>query len=241
MHAQQHQQLPHPRQVKLACGGSERNIAGGGGGDARGRRTQRVAVLRCLVASLVVTVLLAGLAVLVFWLVVRPKPIDYAVTRAVVRHFNVTPPPGATVNATFYLTLAARNPNRRVSILYEWVEFRVLCGESAQLAVQDAPAFRQPRRNETRLDVRAVARSAPVGEKAARGSCGTTSRRRARCASTSGCARAPSSRSPASGPGATAWRHSARPWSSACRRRRRGRSRACRATSPSREGGRRHA
>jgi hypothetical protein len=129
-----------------------------------------VAVLRCIVASMVVTVLLAGLAVLIFWLVVRPKPIDYAVTHAAVRHFNVTPPPGAaTVNATFYLTLAARNPNRRVSILYEWVEFRVLSGESyAQLALQDAPAFRQPPRNETRLGVRAVARSAPVGEQAAR-------------------------------------------------------------------------
>ena len=135
---------------------------------AQSGHARRVAVLRCIVASLVVTVLLAGLAVLIFWLVVRSKPIDYAVTRAAVRHFNVTPPPGATVNATFYLTFAARNPNRRVSILYEWVEFRVLYGESAQLAVQDAPAFLQPRRNETRLDVRAVARSAPVGEQAAR-------------------------------------------------------------------------
>ena len=124
--------------------------------------------MRSLRRVLVPLVLLAGLAVLIFWLVVRLKPIDYAVTRAAVRHFNVTPPPGATVNATFYLTFAARNPNRRVSILYEWVEFRVLYGESAQLAVQDAPAFRQPRRNETRLDVRAVARSAPVGEQAAR-------------------------------------------------------------------------
>ncbi|CAL4940480.1 unnamed protein product [Urochloa decumbens] len=135
---------------------------------------RRVGVLRCLVASLVVTVLLAGLAVLIFWLVVRPKPIDYEVTRAVVRHFNVTPAPGAaTANATFYLTFAARNPNRRVSILYEWVEFRVLysgggSGSEQQLAVEDAPAFQQPRRNETRLDVRAVARSAPVAVQAAR-------------------------------------------------------------------------
>ncbi|RCV43958.1 hypothetical protein SETIT_9G335800v2 [Setaria italica] len=138
------------------------------GGVAHSGRARRVGVLRFLVASVVVTVLLAGLAVLIFWLAVRPKPIDYAVTRAVARHFNVTPPPDATANATFYLTFAARNPNRRVSILYEWVEFRVLYGESAQLAVADEPAFRQPRRNETRLDVRAVARSAAVAERAAR-------------------------------------------------------------------------
>ncbi|KAF8728029.1 hypothetical protein HU200_018603 [Digitaria exilis] len=143
-----------------------------------GGRPQRVAVLRCIVAAVVVTVLLAGLAVLIFWLVVRPKPIDYAVTHAVVRHFNVTPPPPdananatASVNATFYLTFAAHNPNRRVSILYEWVEFRVLYGggDPAQLlAVEDAPAFRQPRRNETALAVRAVARSANVSGQAAR-------------------------------------------------------------------------
>lgn len=131
-------------------------------------RARRVAVLRCLVAAVVVTILLAGLTALIFWLVVRPKPIDYTVTRAVARHFNVTPPPDATANATFYLTLAAGNPNRRVSVLYEWVEFRVLYGEEAQLAVEDAPAFRQPRRNETLLDVRAVARSVPVGGQAAR-------------------------------------------------------------------------
>ncbi|CAN6312019.1 unnamed protein product [Urochloa humidicola] len=140
------------------------------GGAALDGHAQRVGVLRCLVASLVITVLLAGLAVLIFWLVVRPKPIDYEVTHAVVRHFNVTPPPGAaTVNATFYLTFAARNPNRRVSILYEWVDFRVLYGSGGeQLAVEDVPAFRQPRRNETRLDVRAVARSTPIGGQAAR-------------------------------------------------------------------------
>ncbi|CAN6288872.1 unnamed protein product [Urochloa humidicola] len=144
------------------------------GGAAHDGHARRVGVLRCLVASLVVTVLLAGLAVLIFWLAVRPKPIDYEVTRAVVRHFNVTPPPGATANATFYLTFAARNPNRRVSILYEWVEFRVLYGGGGGgggeqlIAVEDEPAFRQPRRNETALDVRAVARSAPVAEQAAR-------------------------------------------------------------------------
>lgn len=131
-------------------------------------RSRPVTVLCCLVAALVGTVLLAGLAALIFWLVVRPKPIDYSVTRAVVRHFNVTPPPDAAVNATFYITVAADNPNRHVSILYDWVEFRVLYGEDAQLAIADAPAFRQPHRNETRLDVRAVARSMPVAEQTAR-------------------------------------------------------------------------
>lgn len=136
-----------------------------GNGPAR-----RAAVLRCLIAALVVTIILAGLVVLIIWLVVRPKPIDYTIRRATVRHFNVTPSPGATVNATFYLTLAADNPNRRVSMRYDHVEVLVLYGEStAQLAVaDDVPPFRQPHRNETRLDVRAVARSAAVSERTAR-------------------------------------------------------------------------
>jgi hypothetical protein len=131
-------------------------------------RARQMAVLRCLIAALVVTILLAGFVVLIIWLVVRPKPIDYTITRASVRHFNVTPAPGATVNATFYLILAADNPNRRITMRYYLVEFRVLYGESAQLAVADLPAFRQPRSNETRLDVRAVARSVPVSAQALR-------------------------------------------------------------------------
>ncbi|KAM0824287.1 hypothetical protein ACQ4PT_062716 [Festuca glaucescens] len=143
-------------------------------GAASGRRSMRVAVLRCIVAALVVTVLLAGLAVLVFWLVVRPKPIEYTVTSAVVKHFNITAPPGggtAALNATFYLTLAADNPNRRVSMRYESLELYVHYGEgegAPQLAVADVPGFGQPSRNETRLEVRAVVRAAPVADRAAR-------------------------------------------------------------------------
>jgi hypothetical protein len=141
---------------------------------ASSSRARRVAVLRCLVAALVVTILLAGLAVLVFWLVVRPKPIEYTVTSAAVRHFNITAPPGggtAALNATFYLTLAADNPNRRLSMRYESLEMYVHYGageEAPQLAVADVPDFRQPSRNETRLQVRAVARSAPVADRFAR-------------------------------------------------------------------------
>ncbi|KAI5017878.1 hypothetical protein ZWY2020_042766 [Hordeum vulgare] len=134
-----------------------------------------VAVLRCIVAALVVTVLLAGLVVLVFWLVVRPKPIEYSVARAAVRHLNLTAPPGggggATLNASFYLTLAADNPNRRVSMRYSSVVVYVHYGAgevAPQLAVADVPDFRQPSRNETRLEVRAVARSAPVADWVAR-------------------------------------------------------------------------
>ena len=144
-------------------------------GVAGGPRSRRVAVLRCLVAAVVVTVLMAGLAALVFWLVVRPKPIEYTVTSAVVRHFNITTPPGgggtAALNATFYLTLAADNPNRRVSMRYESLALYVHYGEgeaAPQLAVADVPDFSQPSRNETRLEVRAVARSAPLANRAAR-------------------------------------------------------------------------
>lgn len=205
-----------------------------GSGPAR-----RAAVLRCLIAALVVTIIFAGLVVLIIWLVVRPKPIDYAITRGTVRHFNVTPSPGATVNATFYLTMAADNPNRRVSMRYDHVQFVVLYGESAQLAVADyVPPFRQPHHNETRLDVRAVARSVPVSERTAQEL--EHDRAAGSSPSTCGCARACGSRWAGSRPGTTPCRRSARRWSSASRPRRRGRSAPCRATSPSREGRRVH-
>ncbi|KAL5230836.1 hypothetical protein ABZP36_029612 [Zizania latifolia] len=131
-------------------------------------RATRLAVLRCFIAAIIGTIVAAGIVALIIWFVVRPKPIEYTITRAVVRHFNVTPPPGATVNATFNLILTADNPNRRVSMRYAHVVLRVLYGDGTQLALADVPDFRQPHHNETRLEVRAVARSAPVPDQAAR-------------------------------------------------------------------------
>uniref|UniRef100_A0A0E0MAE0 Late embryogenesis abundant protein LEA-2 subgroup domain-containing protein n=1 Tax=Oryza punctata TaxID=4537 RepID=A0A0E0MAE0_ORYPU len=142
-------------------------------GIAEGGHATRVAVVRCIVAAILAAIVVAGLVALVFWLVVRPKPIEYTVTRAVVRHFNVTPPPAATVNATFYLNLAIDNPNRRISMRYEdSVAIRVLYGEDGTELVlaagDDVPGFHQPHHNETTLPVRAVARSAPVPDQVAR-------------------------------------------------------------------------
>uniref|UniRef100_J3MWL7 Late embryogenesis abundant protein LEA-2 subgroup domain-containing protein n=1 Tax=Oryza brachyantha TaxID=4533 RepID=J3MWL7_ORYBR len=66
----------------------------------------RVAVVRCIVVAVIATIVLAGLVALIFWLVVRPKPIEQIIT---------TPPNtgsgSATVNATFYLTLDVDNPS----------------------------------------------------------------------------------------------------------------------------------
>lgn len=139
-------------------------------GIAEGGHATRAAVVRCIVAAILATIVVAGLVALVFWLVVRPKPIEYTVTSAAVRHLNVTPRDrgpgcsGPTVNATFYLALAIDNPNRRVSMRYEdSVALRVLYGGSElELAAgYVVPGFHQPHRNETTLPVRAVARSAP--------------------------------------------------------------------------------
>ncbi|EAY79417.1 hypothetical protein OsI_34550 [Oryza sativa Indica Group] len=128
-------------------------------GIAEGGHATRAAVVRCIVAAILAAIVVAGLVALVFWLVVRPKPIEYTVTSAAVRHLNVTPRDrgpgcsgptvnatfylnvtrrdrrpgcsGPTVNATFYLALAIDNPNRRVSMRYEdSVALRVLYGGS---------------------------------------------------------------------------------------------------------------
>uniref|UniRef100_A0A0E0F0P0 Late embryogenesis abundant protein LEA-2 subgroup domain-containing protein n=1 Tax=Oryza meridionalis TaxID=40149 RepID=A0A0E0F0P0_9ORYZ len=144
-------------------------------GIAEGGHATRAAVVRCIVAAILAAIVVAGLVALVFWLVVRPKPIEYTITSAAVRHLNVTPRGrrpcrcpggcGPTVNATFYLALAIDNPNRRVSMRYEnGVALRVLYGEGSELelaAGDVVPGFHQPHRNETTLPVRAVARSAP--------------------------------------------------------------------------------
>uniref|UniRef100_A0A0D3HGA3 Uncharacterized protein n=1 Tax=Oryza barthii TaxID=65489 RepID=A0A0D3HGA3_9ORYZ len=111
-------------------------------GIAEGGHATRAAVVRCIVAAILAAIVVAVLVALVFWLVVRPKPIEYTVTSAAVRHLNVTPRDrgpdcsGPTVNATFYLNVTPRKRRPGCS----------------------GPT---PHRNETTLPVRAVARSAP--------------------------------------------------------------------------------
>jgi hypothetical protein len=80
-------------------------------------------LLYCLIASVVTIAVIIGLVILIFWLVVRPKPIDYYVDDASMHDFNISS--SKELNATFDLTLIADNRNRKLSVYYDYYEITI--------------------------------------------------------------------------------------------------------------------
>ena len=72
---------------------------------------------RALCSCLTVFLLLAGITVLVLWLVYRPYKPRFTVVGAAIYGLNATGPP--LMSTTMQFTIFIRNPNRRVSIYYD--------------------------------------------------------------------------------------------------------------------------
>ncbi|KAJ3689807.1 hypothetical protein LUZ61_018971 [Rhynchospora tenuis] len=117
-------------------------------------------LLCCLLALVVTIVVIVGLVILIFWLVVHPKPIDYYVDGASVHDFNISS--SDALNATFDLTLVADNHrNHKVSVYYDNFEITVWYDDN-MIAFSNVDPFYQPKRNETRLDVHPLAKATPL-------------------------------------------------------------------------------
>ncbi|CAA7396844.1 unnamed protein product [Spirodela intermedia] len=80
-------------------------------------------VRRLIIISIVVF-LAFGFATLVLWLVLRPNLPLFAISSASVSSFNVSG--GQQFSAKFNLSISVRNPNRKMGILYDKIEARVL-------------------------------------------------------------------------------------------------------------------
>ncbi|KAL5545746.1 hypothetical protein UlMin_005433 [Ulmus minor] len=75
-----------------------------------------------LILKLVVTaVVLIGLAVLAFWLIVRPNKVKFHVEDASLTQFNYT---NNNLHYNLALNLTIRNPNKRLGIYYDRIEAR---------------------------------------------------------------------------------------------------------------------
>ncbi|XP_043689273.1 NDR1/HIN1-like protein 1 [Telopea speciosissima] len=64
-----------------------------------------------------VVLLLAGVTVLIVWVVYRPHKPRFTVVGAAIYDLNTTSPP--IISTTMQFTIVTRNPNRRVSIYYD--------------------------------------------------------------------------------------------------------------------------
>ncbi|CAM8959504.1 unnamed protein product [Rhodiola kirilowii] len=64
-------------------------------------------------------VILVGLAILIFWLIFRPTPLNFQVTEAALTEFAIA---NITLKYNLAVSLTARNPNSRVGVHYDRME-----------------------------------------------------------------------------------------------------------------------
>ncbi|KAJ3680483.1 hypothetical protein LUZ60_016761 [Juncus effusus] len=129
------------------------------------RQKSKPSILKKIAIALLTLIVIVGLIILIFWLVVRPVPLDYTVEHASVNGFNITSK--NELNAMFNLTLRALNPNRRMSVYYDDVDISVWY-DGQMIAFTKASPFFQPHKNTKRLDVEADSKYTPLTNQAAK-------------------------------------------------------------------------
>ncbi|XWS71549.1 hypothetical protein CRYUN_Cryun03dG0147200 [Craigia yunnanensis] len=110
-------------------------------------------LVRCVATCLLALIILVGLAVLITWVVIRPKKFVYTLENGSVQNFNLT---NNHLNATFDFVLKAYNPNSKISVYYDYIESTVTY-EDQTLAFNTIDPFFQPHRNLSRVESQLVA------------------------------------------------------------------------------------
>ncbi|KAK7412248.1 hypothetical protein VNO78_03699 [Psophocarpus tetragonolobus] len=124
-------------------------------------KPKRSNLLRYIAMIILALIILVGIAVIIIWLVLRPKRLEYSVENAAIHNFNLTD--ANHLYANFDFTIRAYNPNSRVSIYYDTVEVSVLY-EDQTLATNAVHPFFQSHKNVTRLHVGLTAQTVTVYE-----------------------------------------------------------------------------
>ncbi|KAI9076213.1 hypothetical protein K1719_041786 [Acacia pycnantha] len=113
-------------------------------------------LIRYISIAILALIVLAGIAVLIIWLVVKPKRFEYSVEDASIHNFNLTD--ANHLYANFDFNIRAYNPNSRVSIYYDTMEMSVVY-EDQTLATNAIQPFFQRHRNVTNLQVKLTAKT----------------------------------------------------------------------------------
>ncbi|XVF69038.1 hypothetical protein PTKIN_Ptkin11bG0049300 [Pterospermum kingtungense] len=116
---------------------------------------RRFNLVRLVATCLLALIVLVALAVLITWLVIRPKKLVYTLESGSVQNFNLTNN-NNHLNATFDFVLRAYNPNSKISVYYDYIESTVTY-EDQTLAFDTIDPFFQPHRNVSRVESKYVA------------------------------------------------------------------------------------
>ncbi|KAL1314085.1 hypothetical protein HN51_040823 [Arachis hypogaea] len=92
-------------------------------------------------------VIIIGIAIFIFWLIVRPNVVKVHVTDASLTQFNYS---GNTLNYNLTLNFSIRNPNKKLGIYYDYIEARALFQDS-RFDSDLLPTFYQGHKNTTVL------------------------------------------------------------------------------------------
>ncbi|XP_050212850.1 uncharacterized protein At1g08160 [Mercurialis annua] len=117
-------------------------------------------LLRVIALVILTLIVILGLVVLITWLIIRPKQIEYSIENGSVSNFNLK---NNHLNASFDIFIRAHNPNRRISIYYDVIDVS-LSYDDQTLAFNTLEPFHQPRRNVTRLEAKLEARDAALAK-----------------------------------------------------------------------------
>ncbi|KAL2937481.1 hypothetical protein RDABS01_020930 [Bienertia sinuspersici] len=92
-------------------------------------------------------IVIVGLAILITWLAIKPKKLQYSVDEGWIKDYNLT---NSELTSTFNFVLRTYNPNHKTSVYYDKMEVTVYYRGQAVANDKVAP-FYQPKQNVTRL------------------------------------------------------------------------------------------
>lgn len=103
-------------------------------------------------------IVLVGLVVLITWLVIKPKKIQFSIDEGWIREYNLT---NGKLNSTFNFVVRAYNANNKASIYYD--PMKVTVSYRGQTVSSDTiEPFFQPHKNVTRFLLQNAARNVPL-------------------------------------------------------------------------------
>ncbi|CAO2839259.1 unnamed protein product [Amaranthus hypochondriacus] len=103
-------------------------------------------IMSCICTILCTILVILGLAVLIFWLIVRPHEIKFYASDASLTTFNFTQNDNLNYNLAVNFTI--RNPNRHIGVYYDKIEANAIY-ETQRFSTVEAPVFYQGKKNTT--------------------------------------------------------------------------------------------
>lgn len=105
-------------------------------------------IMSCICTILCTILVVVGLAVLIFWLIVRPHEVKFYASDASVSTFNFTNTNNNNLNYNLAVNFTARNPNKHIGVYYDRIEANAIYAGQRFSTVQ-GPVFFQGTKNTT--------------------------------------------------------------------------------------------